>query len=169
MAENRRNGPCPCGSGSKAKHCCFGTRKTRAVDCLPPEPGIEVVLVTDTDKADLRWLFGQLRDMPGLDTAFQTRRRKPAPAMDRGIDALQEDDDVDELQPHRKVVPEFDSMERRIQLALAVLTLREQGSIPSRLAAIAVEVLVGEESTLVQSPIPESLAVLAGDLCAPAG
>src|SRR5664280_3622053 len=33
MAKIRRNGPCPCGSGSKAKRCCYGTHE--AVGLLP--------------------------------------------------------------------------------------------------------------------------------------
>ena len=171
MAENRRNGPCPCGSGSKAKHCCFGIQQTGAVHCLPPElrKEKEVVLVTETDKADLRSLFDQVRYLSEMDTALWTRLRTLTPDMDRGIDALQDDDDDEFDRAPSKVVPEVNSMERRFELAQAVLTLRVLGRIPPRLAAIAVHLLVGEESTLVQSPIPESLAVLVGDLRRPAG
>jgi len=30
MAKVRRNGPCPCGSGNKAKHCCLKERSAAA-------------------------------------------------------------------------------------------------------------------------------------------
>ena len=37
MAKIRRNEPCPCGSGSKAKRCCYGNNKAAEIHCLPTE------------------------------------------------------------------------------------------------------------------------------------
>ena len=83
--------------------------------------------------------------------------------MDRAISALQEDDVelIDEVLD--KVVADVDSPGRRIELAQAVLTLRDEGRIPSELAAAAVLELDGKESTLFLSSVAASLAVLAGD------
>ena len=39
MAKIKRNGPCPCGSGSKAKRCCYGTQEPVHDGMLPPEVG----------------------------------------------------------------------------------------------------------------------------------
>ena len=37
MAKIRRNEPCPCGSGSKAKRCCYGNNEETEIHCLPFE------------------------------------------------------------------------------------------------------------------------------------
>jgi hypothetical protein len=103
------------------------------------------------DKVQLRSLLDQLRYLPEMDTALQTRPGILTPDTDGRIDALQNDDD-DEFDPALdKELPEVDSIDRRFELARAVLILREQGSIPPKLAAAAVIALVGEESTLFHS------------------
>jgi hypothetical protein len=89
--------------------------------------------------------------------------------MDRAISALQ-DDDVEVFdEVLDKVVVDVDSPGRRLELAQAVLALRDEGRIPSDLAAAAVLELDGKESSLFLSSVAESLAVLAGDRRTPAG
>jgi hypothetical protein len=122
-----------------------------------------------TDDVDLRSLFDQLLYLPEIDTSLQTRLGILTPDMDRAIDALQDDDDEEFDRALNKVVPEVDSSDRRIELAQAVITLRDQGRIPPKLAAVAVLELDGKESTLFLSSVAESLAVLAGERRTPSG
>ena len=68
-----------------------------------------------------------------------------------------------------KVVAEVDSPGRRVELAQAVTALRDEGRIPSDLAATAVLELDRKESTFFLSSVVESLAVLAGDRSTPTG
>ena len=69
--------------------------------------------------------------MPEIDTSLQLRLGILTPTMDSAIGAIQ-DDDVDVLdEVFDKVVAEVDSPSRRIELAQAVTTLRDQGRIPS--------------------------------------
>jgi hypothetical protein len=76
MAENRRNGPCPCGSGSIAKHCCF------AIHLLPTELSKELVRdLKGIDEVELSWLVGELPYLPEMDPALQTDLGIPAPEM----------------------------------------------------------------------------------------
>ena len=89
--------------------------------------------------------------------------------MDRAINALQDDDvDVFDECSTRWWRPST-RVSRRIDLAQAVITLRDQGRIPAGLAAIAVLELDRKESTLFLSSVAESLAVLAGDRRTPPG
>jgi hypothetical protein len=99
------------------------------------------------DKGQLRSLLVQLRNLPAMETALRTRPGILTPDMDRRTDAVQNDDD-DEFDP---ALDKVDSIDRRFELAEAALMLREQGSIPPKLAAAAVIALVGEESTLFHS------------------
>jgi hypothetical protein len=89
--------------------------------------------------------------------------------MDRAIDALQNDDYDEFGLALKEVVPEVDSVDRRIDLVRGVITFREQGRIPPKLAAVAVLALLGKESILFLFSVAESLKALAGDHRAPAG
>jgi hypothetical protein len=125
VAKINRNGPCPCGSGSKTKRCCSAILETSAAHRLPAGLCKEVVLdLMGIDKAELGSFLEQLRCLPEIDTTFQTRP---------------------------------DSLDGRSDLARAVLTLRQQGSIPPKFAAAAVIELVGEESTLFSRRCPDRL------------
>jgi hypothetical protein len=89
--------------------------------------------------------------------------------MDRAINALRDDDDEEFDEALDKVVSAIDSADRRIDLAQAVLTLRDQGQIKRKFAAIAVLELDRNESMVFRSSVAESLAILAGDQPTPAG
>ena len=107
--------------------------------------------------------------LPEIDTSLQQRLGILTPDMDRAISALQDDDVGVFEEVLDKVVAEVDSPGRRLELAQAVLALRDQGRIPSDLAAAAGLELDGKQSTLFLSSVAESLAVLAGDRRTPAG
>ena len=68
-----------------------------------------------------------------------------------------------------RVVDAIDSADRRLDLAKAVLRLRDQGQIKRKFAAMAVLELDRPESMTFRSSVAESLAVLAGDQRTPAG
>jgi hypothetical protein len=166
----RRNGPCPCGSGSKTKRCCFAIQETGAVHRIPPELCKEVVLdLRSIDKVDLHSLFYQLVNLPEMDTALQTRFDILTPDMDRALDAVQNDNDREFDLALKKVVLEVDSTDRRIDLAGAVIMLRDQGRIPPKLAALAVFDLDRKESILFLFSVAKSLAVLAWLVMSPIG
>jgi hypothetical protein len=170
MAKIRRNGLCPCGSGSKAKRCCYGNDEAIEIHHLPSKLCEEVVPdLKGLDRDEFRSLFDQLLYLPEIDTSLQLRLGILTPDMDRAISALQ-DDDVEVFdQVLDKVVADVDSPDRRVELAQAVIALRDRGRIPSDLAAAAILELDGKESTLFLSSVAESLAVLAGDRRTPAG
>ncbi len=170
MAKIRRNGPCPCGSGSKAKRCCHGNDEAEWIHCLPTELCEEVVPdLRGIDEIELRSLFDELLYLPEIDTSLQLHLGIFTPTIDQAINAIQ-DDDVEVLdQAIDRVVAEVDSPSRRVELAQAVLTLRDQGRIPPDLAATAVLELDRQESRFFLSSVAETLALLAGDRSTPAG
>jgi hypothetical protein len=170
MAKIRRNGPCPCGSGSKAKRCCYGNDEAMEIHHLPAELCEEVIPdLKSIDRDEFRALFDELLYLPEIDTTLQQRLGILTPDMDRAISALQ-DDDVEVFdEVLDTVVADVDSPDRRVELAQAVIALRDRGHIPPELAAAAVLELDGRVSTLFLSSVAESLAVLAGDRRTPAG
>ena len=170
MAKIRRNGPCPCGSGSKAKRCCYGNHWETAIHCLPLELlGWVVPELEGIDAVEVRSLLDELLYLPVLDPSLQLRLGILTPTMDAAIGAIQ-DDDVDVLDELiHKVVAEVDSPRRRAELIRAVTALRDEGRIPSELAAMAVLELTRKRSAFFLSSVVKSLAVLAGDRSTPTG
>ena len=121
------------------------------------------------DEIELRSLFDELLYLPEIDTSLQLHLGIFTPTIDQAINAIQ-DDDVEVLdQAIDRVVAEVDSPSRRVELAQAVLTLRDQGRIPPDLAATAVLELDRQESRFFLSSVAETLALLAGDRSTPAG
>ena len=94
MAKIKRNGPCPCGSGNKAKRCCYGTGEPVHDGMLPREVGVAAVAdLKGTDRIELRAYFDQLLDLPELDVSLQVRLPGIiTPDMARAINALRDDD-----------------------------------------------------------------------------
>ena len=78
--------------------------------------------------------------LPAVDASLQVRLPSVITAdMDRAINALRDDHGTVFDEPPVKVVPAVDTLERRIQLAQAVIALRDRGKrIPAKLAAVAV-------------------------------
>ena len=171
MAKIKRNGPCPCGSGNKAKRCCYGVHEPVHDGRLPKEIGDDAIAqLQGTDELELRVYFEQLFDLPELDASLQVRLPGiMTPDMARAINALRDGDGDDFDDALDKVLAAVDSAERRLGLAEAVLKLRDQGQLQPKLAAIAVFELDRPESVLFRSSVTESLAVLAGEQRTPAG
>ena len=171
MAKVKRNGPCPCGSGHKAKRCCYGNEQLFDNELVPKELCADVISdLAGTSKLEIRSLFDQLVYLPELDLSLQVPLPLiRTPHLDRAIRALQDDEDDVFDQELTHVVPLVDNAEHRSTLARAVVALRDQGRVPSKLAALAVLELDRETSTFFISSVAESIAVLAGDQRTPSG
>lgn len=171
MAKVGRNQPCPCGSKKKAKWCCHGPVRTIDVRIMPREMTEEAFfLLRHTDVAEIRRHFGRLTELPDTDLSLQVPLPGIiTPALDQAITALRQDDvdEFDRILP--QIVETVDSVERRIDLARAVLSLRDQGRVSPILAAIAVVELDRGKSLLFTSAVAESVSVLAGDRRTPRG
>ena len=171
MAKVSRNGPCTCGSGTKAKRCCHGPITYVDVRIMPLDM-IDVALsvLRSTSEIELRAHFDKLIYLPEIDLSLQV----PLPGiitpdLDHAIDALRDDDGDEFDRILDRVVPTVDTVQRRIDLACAAIALRDQQRIPAVLAAIAVLDLDREESILFTSSVAESISVLAGDQRTPSG
>jgi hypothetical protein len=170
MAKIRRNEPCPCGSGSKAKRCCEVPHAYVDVRVMPLDLCQNVVNdLPGSTQAEMRALFDQLVYLPAVDASLQVRLPGIITTdMDRAINALRDDNGTAFDDALGRVVPAVDTLERRIDLAQAVVTLRDQGRIPPKLAAVAVLELDREESVFFLSAVAESLAALARSETSPA-
>jgi hypothetical protein len=89
--------------------------------------------------------------------------------MDRAVDALRADDDEEFDEALSGVVRMVDTVDRRLELVRAVVRLRDDGRILSRLAALAILELDRQDSTLFHASVAQSLAVLAGEERTPTG
>ena len=171
MAKVKRNGPCPCGSGNKAKRCCYDPTTDIDFRIMPLDMADEAMSVLQgTSEIELRAYFDELMFLPEVDLSLQV----PLPGIitpdiDDAIRALQDDDGDEFDRILDLVVPTVDTVQRRVDLAHAALSLRDQGRIPPLLAAVAVLDLDEEESILLISSVAESISVLAGDQPTPSG
>jgi len=75
MAKVQRNGPCPCGSGNKAKRCCHGPHKFVDIRVLPlgSLPGRHQRPRRAPYETEMRSLFDRLLYLPELDSSLQLR------------------------------------------------------------------------------------------------
>jgi hypothetical protein len=171
MAKVQRNDPCPCGSGNKAKRCCYGPERTIDVRVMPLDITQDAVSVLRaTSEIELRVLFDELLYLPEMDLSLQVPLPGIiTPEIDQAISALQDDDGEKFDRVLATVVPTVDTVERRVNLAQAVIALRDQGRISAKLAAMAIFELDREQSILFTSAVAESIGVLAGDHRTPSG
>jgi hypothetical protein len=171
MAKVQRNQPCPCGSGSKAKRCCYGPAQAVDVGFMPLDVTEDAISVLQaTSELELRALFDELFYLPEIDLSLQVPLPGIiTPAINQAISALQDGDGEQFDRVLARVVPTVDTAERRINLARAVMALRDQGRIPASLAAMAIFELDREQSILFTSAVAESIGVLAGDQRTPSG
>ena len=169
MAKIQRNGPCPCGSGYKAKRCCYGPQKElRAIPVDLCQQAISDLV--GTERREMYALFDELVDLPEIDISLQVRMPGIlTPEIDRAVDALRADDDVEFDEALSGVVRMVDTVDHRRELVRAVVGLRDDGRIPSRLAALAILELDRQDSTLFHASVAQSLAVLAGEERTPTG
>ena len=173
MAKIKRNQPCPCGSGQKAKRCCHAVDKVPDVklkgmfSSLCPEAAFALAGVRTEE---IKALQSEMIYLPELDVSLQLRLPGLlTPEIERACVALQDRDGEGFDDALAQVVPLLDNFESRLGLARAVLTLKDSGHIGPKLAAVAIFDLNGEASALVTSSVAESIAVIAGDRRTPSG
>jgi hypothetical protein len=114
----------------------------------------------DEDKIEA--LLEEVLYLPAIDTSLQPHLGIITPDMNRAIDAFDNDEIKEFVDAAIEVAESVDSQDRRLRLAQAVLTLRDEGEIPTDLAAAAVLDLDGKKSNLLLSSVAQSLMVMAG-------
>jgi len=171
VAKVKRNAPCPCGSGKKAKRCCHGPVEYLDVRIMPLEVYRDSICeLGGTTRAEFDDLFGELVDLPELDLSLQVPLPNVwTPAIDRAVSALDEDDEDGFDKALSDVVSRVDTTRQRLLLARSVVLLRDAGKISKKLAALAMIELDQEDSAFFRSSVAQSLAVLAGDQPTPSG
>jgi hypothetical protein len=171
MAKIRRNEPCPCGSGSKAKRCCYGPVQYLDVRIMPLEVYRDsIVELAGTDREEFNTLFAELVDLPELDLTLQVPLPSIwTPQLDRAVKALQDDDTEEFDNALTDVLAKLDTVRQRLLLARAVVILRDAGQLSKKLAALAVIELDREHSAFFASSVAESIAVVARDQRTPSG
>jgi SEC-C motif len=163
VVQVRRNGPCPCGSGIKAKRCCLEGRELlgsppRFLPAALCHEAARVLAGVGADEFEV--LFSQMLDLPEIDSSLQVPLPELfMPEVFEILCLLDFDDSdawADELDELAFAV---DSPELRVLLAQAVVALRDRGRISSTLAAVAIEDLDGDRSALFWCSLFESITV----------
>lgn len=175
MAKLQRNHPCPCGSGAKAKRCCYSTEHLsaeaevrRSFDTLCRQAAGDLAKV---NRAEFTELFHEALHLPELDLSLQVRLPAVASlAVERARAAL-DDEDTDAFDDALyEVARELDTPSRRLELARVVVALRDAGRIDPQVAAAAIfDLSEGESSAVFISSVAESIGVAAGDSATPSG
>jgi hypothetical protein len=171
-----RNEPCWCGSGVKAKRCC-GVRRG------PSGPEVAKAFLVDQrrksspalrrviDDVDaLIELYGAVATLPSLDLSCQLRLpRLLSPELERLRSAITDDDD-DEIQHALPgALAQVDNVFVRVELAQAVIALREAGRVSEEVAAAALLDLDSDADALVREALLAALAVDCGAARTPSG
>jgi len=168
-----RNAPCPCGSGLKVKRCCAAEPELKVTTPRAQLARLQLEAVRVVGPLG-RERFGELYDevvyLPELDLSLQVHLpRVLTPTIDQAIEACSTHDDDGFDIAVRAVADELDTVERRLELAAALLALRDRGLVPPALAAVGIIDLNQRESALLISSVAEAIAVASGDESTPSG
>jgi hypothetical protein len=174
MAKIGRNEPCGCGSGLKAKRCCGVTRgpseDSLAVAFLMGAARDVAELAGSFSEREFELLLAELVDLPCVDLSLQVELPKLlSPAIGRLCEAVAEDDEACGDAVIDQVLVELDTPVQRARLARGVIALRDTGSLPRRLAAVALVDLASGSRQLVCASVIEAVAVRAGVARTPSG
>jgi SEC-C motif len=175
MAKVQRNHPCPCGSGAKAKRCCYTIERLsadaevrRSFDTLCRHVAADL---TDVDREEFAELFHEAIHLPEVDLSLQVRLPAlSSPDIERARAAL-DGDDLDAFDEALFAVAEtLDTPAQRLELARAILKLRDAGRVHPEVAAAAVfDLSEGESSAVFISSVAEAIGVATGDSRTPSG
>jgi hypothetical protein len=162
MAKIRRNEPCPCGSGSKAKRCCYGPVQHLDVRIMPLEVYRDsLAYLAGTTKEEFKVLFNELIDLPELNPELQVPLPSVrTPQVEHAVRVLLDEETAGFNDALNDVLDQLDTVRQRLLLARSVVILRDEGQISKKLAALAVIELDREYSALFASSVAESLAVV---------
>ena len=174
MAGYRRNDPCPCGSGRKAKRCCGVSRGPSAEELarafLAAEALPAALQLAGLTESELRGLFDDLVELPSLDLSLVLRLPDLlSPELCRLLEAVEDDDRdaADEALP--AALARVDTVEARAALARAVLALRDAGRVAPRVAALALVDLEGGGEALLTASLIQAAAISVGAARTPNG
>lgn len=168
-----RNDPCPCGSQLKAKRCCLAEPHLRITTPRATLARLQATVAADlagVSRAQFRSLYDDMIYLPELDLSLHVRL--PAvhtPEIARAADALNADDGERFDAALRDARAVIDTDERRVELAHAVIALRDTGRVRPPLAAVAIIDLNQPDSALVTSALAQAIAVTAGNETTPTG
>jgi hypothetical protein len=174
MTKIRRNDPCPCGSGWKAKRCC-GVPRGPAEDELArafvaAEALVAAPWLAGLGDDELEELWDELLELPARDLLLHFPLPKlVAPVLQRLIEAIHDDDADTADEALVKALDLLDTPVARAELARAVIALRDTGRLRPRLAAVAIVDLAGRSRSLVRASLVEACAVAAGAARTPGG
>lgn len=169
-----RNSPCPCGSQLKAKRCCLAEPRLRIATPRATLTRLQSEVAGDLagiDRGRFRSLYDEMIYLPELDMSLHMRLPGlHTPEIDRAAHAISAGGNGDHfdtvLQDAKSAI---DTIERRLQLARAVIALRDSGRISRSLAAVAIIDLNQPGSALVTSALAQAIAVAAGKEPTPTG
>ena len=118
--------------------------------------------------------FGDLYDevvyLPDLDLSLQVRLPGVfTPAIEHAVRACSAHDEDGFDAAVRVVSRELDTVERRLELAEALLELRDRNLVEPPLAAVGIIDLNQRESALLISSVAQAVAVASGDEKTPSG
>jgi len=171
-----RNSPCRCGSGIKAKRCCDAEPGLRMMTAravlarLQPEV-IGALAGLDLDERErLRQLYNEMLYLPQLDISLHLRLPGVLSLeIEQAMHTCWSHDDEGFDEAIRDTARMLDTFERRLELAEAVLALRDRGLVDPALAAVAIIDLNQAESVLLLSSLAQTIAVASGDEKTPSG
>lgn len=174
VAKLGRNDPCACGSGRKAKRCC-------GIERGPSEESLARAYLSHAARAaaldlgaisddNFEALVDELIELPRRELSLQLELPKLfPPALDRLLDAMEQDDvDAGEA-PFRELLGKLDTPLERARLARAVIALRAAARLERGLAAAALIDLASGSRQLFAASLLEAVTVRAGIARTPGG
>jgi hypothetical protein len=174
MAKVRRNDPCPCGSGRKAKRCC-------GIEGGPSDESLARAFLAhaareaawklgNVSRVEFDGLIDELADLPELDLSLHAELPKVlSPVFGRFADALEGEDPDAAEEPFHELLEAVDTPLERARLARAVIALRDSGRVQARLAATALIDLASGSRVVVGACLLQAMAVRAGAVRTPGG
>jgi hypothetical protein len=173
MTKVGRNELCPCGSGLKAKRCCLAEEDARVTTPRATLARLRLTAinaVSHIDHVEFRDLYDEMIYLPELDVSLHLRL--PAvitPEIEHAMAALGASDHTRFDDALAAAAAELNTVERRLELAEAVLALSDRGLIAPKLAAVSIIDLYNEDSALLLSSLAQAIAVASGSEATPFG
>ena len=173
MAKVGRNELCSCGSGLKAKRCCLADPSVAVSTPQAILARLQPVVAKDLAGIDREWcreLYEEVLFLPELDVSLHLQL--PAlltPEIEEAMFAFTDKNEDDLDAALRAALAALDTFERRLELAEAVLALRDRGLVRPEVAAIAIFDLNNEGSALLLSSLAQAIAVKSGAEATPSG
>jgi hypothetical protein len=173
MTKLRRNEPCPCGSNLKAKRCCLAEEETKITTPRATLARLQtsvVEAISYIDPTEFRALYEEMVYLPELDVSLHLRLPSLVTLeVEAAMAAITHKDDDGLEDALRELAATLNTVERRLELAEAVLKLRDRGLIAPELAAVSIFDLNNEDSALFISSLAQAIAVKSGSEPTPAG